>query len=80
MQLAMAKLTWKLELSAARVAVMLGAEVSNSIVSEIRRAEDHIVRPDTIKHKQDVLYAVLLSKIKLGAALTNIWILKIGVI
>lgn len=33
---------------------MFGAEVSNGIVTEIRRAKDHIVRPDSQTHKNEM--------------------------
>ncbi len=61
---ALIKLTWKFEFSAARVAVMFGAEVTNGIVSKIRRAKDHIIRPVAVKHKNNIhkLYNTLQVK------------------
>lgn len=47
-------LTWELEFAAAGVAVVFGAEVSDGVVSQVRGAEDHVVRPDVFKYRKHI--------------------------
>lgn len=61
-------LTWKFEFSAARVAVMFGAEVSNGVISEVRRTKDHIIRPVAFKYIKRIklLYHTSCNDLKIG--------------